>query len=68
MSDFTKWEQNSVKTNVVIPIVFLVVALILIVGLFVLKPKPPEIQKKDAASAAEVESSFEQEEIDWEKF
>jgi hypothetical protein len=68
MSDFTKWEQNSVKTNVVIPVVFLVVALILIVGLFVLKPKPPEVEKKDAASALEAETAFEQEDIDWEKF
>jgi len=68
MSEFTKWEQNSVKSNVVIPIVFLVVALIFVVGLFVLKPKAPEVQKKDAGSAIEVESSFEQEDIDWEKF
>jgi hypothetical protein len=68
MSDFTKWEQNSIKSNVLLPIVFLVVALILVVGLFVLKPKPPDVEKKDAASALEEETAFEQEDIDWEKF
>jgi len=68
MLEFTEWEQKSIKTNVILPIVFLVAAVILTIILSLLQPPPPEIKKKDAASTSEMEQVATQEEIDWSKF
>ena len=68
MADLTRWEKNSVKSNIVFPIVFVVIAFILVVALFSIKPKPPEIQKKDASTTTEAVAAAASEKIDWEKF
>jgi hypothetical protein len=68
MSEFSKWEQNSIKTSVVLPIVFLVTAIILVIVLSLLQPPPPEVKKKDSSVAAEIEQAAKQEEIDWSNF
>lgn len=68
MEDFTKWEKSSVKVNVIIPIVFLAFAVGLFTIMFLIKPKPPEVTKRDAATSGEVERAAAPEEIDWENF
>ncbi|MBW2262175.1 MAG: hypothetical protein JRG91_09400 [Deltaproteobacteria bacterium] len=68
MGDLSKWEAKSAKTNIVVPLVALIVVLILGSVMAFLRPKPPEVQKKgDKAKQAIVEEESE-EDIDWENF
>ena len=68
MADFTKWEQNSVKVNILFPIAFIAIGLALVVVMLVVKPKTVSVQKADAKSGQEVEASVSEESIDWENF
>jgi len=68
MEQFTKWEEKSVKTGVIFPIVFLVLGILLIVILASIKTSPIEVKKKDAATAGQVEEQQQSQEIDWKSF
>ncbi len=68
MADFTKWEQNSVKINILFPIAFIAIGLALVVVMLVVKPKTVAVQKADAKTTEEVEGERPEESIDWEKF
>lgn len=68
MGDLSKWEAKATKINLLFPIGLLLGIIILAGVLAVLKPKPPEVQKKEKGSAAAIEEEAEDEDIDWEKF
>ena len=57
MADFTKWEQNSIKVNIIFPIAFIAIGLALVVVMMVVKPKTVEVQKADAKTEQTVEES-----------
>ncbi|MFH1438747.1 MAG: hypothetical protein ABIJ56_23760 [Pseudomonadota bacterium] len=68
MADFTKWEQNSLKANILFPVAFIAIGLVLVVVMLVVKPKTVVVQKADAKTTEEVEESSQGENIDWENF
>ena len=68
MADFTKWEQNSIKVNIIFPIAFIAIGLALVVVMLVVKPKTVEVQKADAKTEQTVEEARPEESIDWENF
>lgn len=68
MQEFTKWEEKSIKINILMPIIFLVVGVILVIVMFSVKPKPVQVKKKDAGATAEVHAVAPEEKIDWDNF
>jgi Na+/proline symporter len=68
MEQFTKWEEKSVKAGIVFPIVFLVLAIVLIAIMASIRTPPIEVKKKDAATAEQVEEAQQSQEIDWKSF
>ncbi len=68
MGDLSKWEAKSAKINIMVPIVALIVVAIFAGVMTVLRPKPPETQKKGAKDKKAMIEEEDEEDVDWENF
>ena len=67
MSELTRWEEKSTKTNFILPIAVLLIFIVIVAILATLQPPPPEPPKADASASA-LEEGQTEEQIDWEDF
>jgi len=67
MSELTRWEEKSTKTNFILPIAVLLIFIVIVAILATLQPPPPEPPKADASASA-LEEVQTEEQIDWENF
>jgi hypothetical protein len=68
MGDLSKWEAKSTKINIMVPIIALVVVAVLGSVMAFLRPKPPEVQKKEKKAESAMMEDEEEEDIDWDNF
>jgi len=68
MGDLSKWEAKSAKINIMVPIVALLFVAIFGSIMAILRPKPPDVQKKGDKNKQAMIEEEDEEDIDWENF